>query len=108
VKTDRIDTERLLRSLMAYLRGEPKVWSVVRVPSIAEEDARAAAPRAGSFWSRKRVQHRQTASRGLLRAWGGEEQSSSLTRDRSTPGRELGVWGGSYLASGGQERGMTM
>ena len=40
VKTDRIDTERLLRSLMAYLRGEPKVWSVVRVPTIAEEDAR--------------------------------------------------------------------
>jgi transposase len=40
VKTDRIDTERLLRSLMAYLRGEPKVWSVVRVPSVVEEDAR--------------------------------------------------------------------
>ena len=40
VKTDRIDTERLLRSLMAYLRGEPKVWSVVRTPSVAEEDAR--------------------------------------------------------------------
>ena len=34
VKTDRIDTERLLRSLMAYLRGEPKVWSVVRVPAL--------------------------------------------------------------------------
>src|ERR1700675_4378733 len=40
VKTDRIGTERLLRSLMAYLRGEPKVWSVVRVPSVVEEDAR--------------------------------------------------------------------
>src|ERR1700693_122188 len=40
VKPDRIDTERLLRSLMAYLRGEPKVWSVVRVLSVAEEDAR--------------------------------------------------------------------
>jgi transposase len=39
-KTDRIDAERMLRSLMAYLRGEPKVWSVVRVPSLAEEDAR--------------------------------------------------------------------
>ena len=39
-KTDRIDAERLLRSLMAHLRGEPKVWSVVRVPSEAEEDAR--------------------------------------------------------------------
>jgi transposase len=35
VKTDRIDTERLLRALLAYLRGEPKVWSVVRVPSVA-------------------------------------------------------------------------
>jgi transposase len=39
-KTDGIDAERLLRSLMAYLRGEPKVWSVVRVPSVAEEDDR--------------------------------------------------------------------
>jgi transposase len=39
-KTDRIDAERLLRSLMAYLRGEPKVWSVVRVPSVGEEDDR--------------------------------------------------------------------
>ena len=27
-------------TLVAYLRGEPKVWSVVRVPSVAEEDAR--------------------------------------------------------------------
>ena len=39
-KTDRIDAVRLLRSLMAHLRGEPKVWSVVRVPSVAEEDDR--------------------------------------------------------------------
>ena len=39
-KSDRIDTGKLLRSLMAYLRGEPKVWSVVRVPTIAEEDDR--------------------------------------------------------------------
>jgi transposase len=39
-KTDRIDAERLLRALLAYLRGDPKVWSVVRVPSVAEEDAR--------------------------------------------------------------------
>jgi transposase len=39
-KTDRIDAALLLRSLMAHLRGEPKVWSVVQVPSVAEEDAR--------------------------------------------------------------------
>jgi transposase len=39
-KTDNADVERLLRSLMAYLRGEPKAWSVARVPSVAEEDDR--------------------------------------------------------------------
>jgi transposase len=40
LKTDNVDVTKLLRSLMAYLRGEPKVWSVVRVPTIAEEDDR--------------------------------------------------------------------
>src|SRR6476646_10713593 len=40
VKTDKVDVGRLLRSPLAYLRGEPKVWSVVRAPSIAEEDDR--------------------------------------------------------------------
>jgi transposase len=39
-KTDGIDVGKLLRSLMAYLRGEPRVWSVVRVPTIIEEDDR--------------------------------------------------------------------
>ena len=39
-RVNNIDLSRLLRSLMAYLRGEPKVWSVVRVPSVAEEDDR--------------------------------------------------------------------
>jgi transposase len=55
-KTDRIDAERLLRSLMAYLRGEPKVWSVARVPSVAEEDARRL-HRERDRLVRERVQH---------------------------------------------------
>jgi hypothetical protein len=37
VRTDRIDTERLRGSLLAYLRGGSKVGSVVRVPGVAEE-----------------------------------------------------------------------
>lgn len=41
-KTDRIDGELLLRTLMAYLRGEPRVVRIVRVPSVAAEDARRA------------------------------------------------------------------
>ena len=39
-KTDRIDVRGLLRALLAHLRGEPKVVSVVQVPSVAEEDVR--------------------------------------------------------------------
>src|ERR1700739_959939 len=31
-KSDGIDVEKLVRSLMAYLGGEPKVWSGVRGP----------------------------------------------------------------------------
>jgi transposase len=40
VKTDRIDGERMLRTLMAYLRGEPRVVRIVRVPDAGQEDAR--------------------------------------------------------------------
>ena len=41
-KTDRIDGEVMLRTLMAYLRGEPRVVRIVRVPSVEQEDARRA------------------------------------------------------------------
>ncbi len=40
VKTDRIDGETLIRTLLAYRRGEPRVCSMVRVPSPQEEDRR--------------------------------------------------------------------
>jgi len=40
VKTDRIDGELLLRTLMAHWRGEPRVVRIVRVPSPEQEDAR--------------------------------------------------------------------
>jgi transposase len=39
-KTDRIDAQALLRTLMAHHRGEGRVWSVVRAPTPEEEDAR--------------------------------------------------------------------
>jgi transposase len=40
VKTDRMDVEKLLGLLLRYEAGERKAWSVVRVPTNAEEDAR--------------------------------------------------------------------
>ncbi len=39
-KTDRIDLDMLLRTLLAWLRGEPRVCSMVCIPSEAGEDAR--------------------------------------------------------------------
>jgi transposase len=38
-KTDRMDAEKLVRQLIRHWRGE-RVWSVVRVPERADEDAR--------------------------------------------------------------------
>jgi len=39
-KTDRLDATKLVIRLVRYHEGEPKVWSVARVPSPAQEDAR--------------------------------------------------------------------
>ena len=39
-KTDRLDVIKLLSKLISYHNGEKDVWSVVRVPSVEQEDAR--------------------------------------------------------------------
>lgn len=40
VKTDRLDAGKLVQMLMRYCWGERKVWGVVRVPSVEDEDGR--------------------------------------------------------------------
>ena len=39
-KTDKMDLAKLLTMLMRYDHGERKVWSVVRVPTVEQEDSR--------------------------------------------------------------------
>ena len=39
-KTDRLDLGMLVRCLIRWFEGEPKVWSVVQVPSVKDEDDR--------------------------------------------------------------------
>jgi transposase len=39
-KTDRIDGEALIRTLLAFKRGEPRVCAMVRIPTPEEEDRR--------------------------------------------------------------------
>jgi transposase len=41
IKTDRLDALKLLSMLIRFALGERDVWSVVRVPSVADEDARS-------------------------------------------------------------------
>jgi transposase len=37
-KTDRIDLDKLMRAFLAYLRGEPRVCSMLHVPTVEDED----------------------------------------------------------------------
>jgi transposase len=39
-KTDRIDVRKLMSMLMRYLSGEAKLWSILHVPSVQQEDER--------------------------------------------------------------------
>jgi transposase len=68
VKTDRVDVKMLLRTLIAWCRGERHVWSPVRIPSVEEEDLRR------SHRERSRLVRERTAHinriKGLLFAQG--------------------------------------
>jgi transposase len=68
VKTDRIDGEKMLRTLMAYLRGEPRVVRIVRVPSPEQEDARRASRERGRL-TKEQTAH-TTRIKALLRLLG--------------------------------------
>ena len=68
MKTDRIDGERMLRTLMAYLRGEPRVVRIVRVPTCEQEDARRASRERGRL-IKEQTAH-TTRIKALLRLLG--------------------------------------
>jgi len=61
-KSDRIDGEQMLRTLMAYCRGEPRVVRIVRVPSREQEDARRATR------EQQRLTKEQTAHSNRIKA----------------------------------------
>src|SRR6202023_1761424 len=63
-KTDAIDGETLLRTLMAWQRGEPRVCAMTVPPSPSEEDCRRVS-RERATLLRERIQHTNRI-RGLL------------------------------------------
>jgi transposase len=67
-KSDAIDGETLLRTLLAFRRGEPRVCSMVHPPSVAEEDRRRIT-RERRTLLRERIEHTNRIE-GLLMTQG--------------------------------------
>jgi transposase len=61
-KTDRIDLDKLMRTFLSYLRGEPRVCSMVHVPTVEEED------RKRRTRERERLQKECTAHSNRIKA----------------------------------------
>jgi transposase len=78
-KTDSIDGETLLRTLMAWARGERRVCSMVRAPSPEEEDRRRLTRERGTLL-KERIQHTNRV-KGLLGGQGVRDYNP-LRRDR--------------------------
>ena len=95
-KTDRIDGEALVRALLAYKRGEPRVCSMVRPPSPEEEDRRRLVRERKALIT-ERVRH-SNRIKGLLFAQGiskyeplRRDRRARLAALRTGDGRELPV-----------------
>lgn len=94
VKTDRIDLDQLMRTLLAYLRGEPRVCSVVHVPAVEDED-RKRLNREREYLKEEQTAHTNRI-KGLLHAQGVRDAMplmrgfvASLEKMRTGDGRPL-------------------
>lgn len=100
-KTDRIDAHKLVTMLARSISGERTVWSVVRVPSEAEEDARQA--HRGLATLKKERTRQANRIKGLLMSQGIRGQQ--IGRDQFGPWLETAVkWDGKPLGEGLKER----
>src|ERR1700738_2904877 len=96
-KTDRIDLEKLMRTFLAYLRGEPRVCSMVHVPTVEDED-RKRRTRARERLLKERTSHGNRI-KGLLLGQGVRDVQplkpsfiASLDKMRTGDGRMLKPW----------------
>src|SRR3982750_4137916 len=66
-KTDRLDTEMLIRVFLGWLRGEPRHCSMVAIPTLEEEDARRPSrEREGLVGERTRIVNRMRSALARL------------------------------------------
>jgi transposase len=93
-KTDRIDVEKLLHTLMGWARGERRICSMVRPPSPTEEDERRLTRERGTLVT-ERVRH-VNRIKGLL-ATQGVSNFEPIRADRRKGLDELCRWDGQPL-----------
>jgi len=119
-KTDRIDGEALVRALLAYKRGEPRVCAMVKVPTPEEEGrpARATVPSwVGAEWKRESVLGRTadtkplhfprllTLALGVHRRFSPEIETGRLSLAASASRRTAPAWGQAEAANRTPDRG---
>lgn len=93
-KTDGLDVQRLLSLLLRYHAGESRVWSVVRVPSVEQEDGRQLS-RDWEVLKQERTLHRNRLQ-ALLASQGARLELKAGFVERL---ESLRLWDGSPLAS---------
>jgi transposase len=98
-KTDRLDLAGLLSLLTRYLQGDQRAWRVVRVPSVADEDARHL-PRT---WETLTADRTRLINRmkGLLMTQGVQV---SIDKDFPAHLAAARLWDGSAVPTGLHER----
>src|SRR3954465_10859886 len=104
-KTDQIAGETLLRTLLAWRRGEPRVCAMARPPSAEEEDRRRTSRERGTLLE-ERGRHTNRI-KGLLATQGvydfeplGKDRRAGLEALRTGDGRPLPARLGAELRSG--------
>jgi transposase len=99
MKTDRLDLGGLLTLLARYVAGDARAWRIVRVPTVAQEDAR--------HWHRERETLQRDRTRvinrikGLLATEGVRVAISGAFVDRVEQAR---LWNGQPLPPGARAR----
>lgn len=95
-KTDKLDVQGLLSRLIRFWQGERKVWSVVRVPTVEQEDGRQLSRELGTL-KQERTRHRNRIV-GLLVSQGVLELKAA--RDFLEQLETVRLWDGNPVAPG--------
>jgi transposase len=91
-KTDGLDVQKLLLLLLRYHDGESRVWRVVRVPSVEQEDGRQS-PRYWEVLKKERTLHRNRIKALLIN----QGIRLALKADFAERLESLTLWDGSPL-----------